>query len=116
MNKVKIRREVYNAFKTYMQDIKIFRTGLNVYREKEDDLYVADVEGYYSLGKNLIVVNYTDAGATNKNYNEMLAVMITKESKKIKQDDYFTINNIKYRIINIQNVLDIYLDLTLERM
>ncbi|MGY0372478.1 hypothetical protein [Clostridium sp. JNZ J1-5] len=116
MNKSKIRREVYNAFKPYMQDIRIFRTGVNDYREKEDDLYVADVEGYYSLGKNLIVVNYTDAGATNKNYNEMLSVMLDSNSLKIRKDDCLTINNIKYRIINIQNVLDIYLDLTLERM
>ena len=116
MNKIKTKREIYNAFKPYMQNIRIFRTGTNDYGEKEEDLYVTEIEGYYSLGKNLIAINYTDAGAINKNYNEMLSVMINDNSLKIKQDDYFYLNDIKFRIVNIQNVMDIYLDLTLERV
>lgn len=116
LNKIKLRREVYNAFKPYMKDVIIKRDGLNDYKERSKDLYVCTIEGYYSLGKNLIVVNYVDAGAVNKNYNEMLSVMITEDSKKVKKDDYFCLDNIKYRIINIQNVSDIYLDFTLERV
>ncbi|WP_315114544.1 hypothetical protein [uncultured Clostridium sp.] len=116
MNKTKVAREVYNSFKEHMQEIKIFRSGLNEYKEKVDDLYVSTIEGYYSLGKNLISINYSDAGAINKNYNEMLSVIITEDSKKVKKDDYFCLDNVKYRIINIQNVLGIYLDFTLERV
>ncbi|ARC85645.1 hypothetical protein U732_1120 [Clostridium argentinense CDC 2741] len=99
-----------------MQEIEIFRNGLNEYNEKINDLYVSTIEGYYSLGKNLISINYTDAGAINKNYNEMLSVMITEDSKKVKKDDYFSLDDIKYRIINIQNVEGVYMDLTLERV
>lgn len=116
MNKTKLAREIYNSFKEHMQEIKIFRSGLNEYKEKVNDLDVSTIEGYYSLGKNLIGINYTDAGAINKNYNEMLSVMITEDSKKVKKDDYFYLDNIKYRIINIQNVAGVYMDFTLERV
>ena len=116
MNKVKTKREVYNSFKPYMKNIAIFRNDVNEYGEKDKDIYVTEIEGYYSLAKNLIVVNYTHSGAINKNYNEMISVMISDDSFKIKQDDYFNINNTNYRIINIQNVMDIYLDFTLERV
>jgi len=116
MNKIKTKREIYNAFKPYMQNVRIFRTGINDYGEKEDDLFVTEIEGYYSLGKNLIAINYTDGGAINSNYNEMLSVMVDKESKKIQKDDYFNLNDVKFRIVHIQNVMDIYLDLTLERV
>lgn len=116
MNKIKAKREVYNAFKPYMQKMKIFRIGTNDYGEKQEDLYVCTIEGYYRLAESTLVVNYRDSGAINKNYNEKLSVMVTEDSLKIKQNDYFILNDTKYRIINIQNILDVYLDFTLERV
>lgn len=115
MNNSKIKREIYKSFKPFMKPIRVYRNGLNAYKEKTQNLFVGNIQGFYSRGKNLIVKLYKTTSDTNINYNEILSCMINEESLKINIDDYFILNNIKYQIIDIQNNNNFYLDLTLNR-
>lgn len=111
--------------KGLMKDIVILRDKLNAFREKNDDNYVCTVKGYYYRNETKIVLNLSESGTINDQYNEKLLVVYDDESKKIKQDDYFfykeDIDNkenegIKYKIIDTGNKENIVFNMSINRM
>lgn len=118
INRAKISERIYKQLerKGLLKEIKILRNGKNVYGEKLEDLYVTTVKAYYYKEKSKINIG-ADTGATiNINYYDKLLVAYSEESKKIKQDDYFALDNIKYKIIDTGNVENIVFDMHLNRM
>ncbi|CDI49177.1 hypothetical protein [Clostridium tetani] len=117
-NRGKISRQIYKQLekKGLLKEIKILRNGKNAYGEKLEDLYVATIKGYYYRKENKINIS-SDTGATiNTNYYDKLLVTYNEESKKIKQDDYLTLDGIKYKVIDTGNVENIVFDMYLNRM
>ncbi|MBV1816858.1 hypothetical protein ACIR03_02720 [Clostridium cochlearium] len=117
INRGKISKQIYKQLekKGLLKEIKVLRNGKNAYGEKLEDLYVTTIKGYYYRKENKINIS-SDTGATiNTNYYDKLLVAYNEESKKIKQDDYFTLDGTKYKIIDTGNVEDIIFDMILER-
>ncbi|WP_096635821.1 hypothetical protein [Clostridium cochlearium] len=118
INRGKISKQIYKQLekKGLLKEVKILRNGKNAYGEKLEDLYVTTIKGYYYRKENKINIS-SDTGATiNTNYYDKLLVAYNEESKKIKQDDYFTLDGTKYKIIDTGNVEDIVFDMYLNRM
>ncbi|MBU3208525.1 hypothetical protein KPL28_02610 [Clostridium algidicarnis] len=118
INRAKISKKVYKQLekKGLLREVKILRIGKNAYDEKLEDLYVTTIKTYYYREKSKINIS-SDSGATvNINYYDKLLVAYNEESKKIKQDDYFTLDEVKYKIIDTGNVENIVFDMRLDRM
>ncbi|MBU3205131.1 hypothetical protein [Clostridium algidicarnis] len=118
INRTKISKKVYKQLerKGLLREIKILRIGKNAYGEKLEDLYVTTIKAYYYKEKSKINIS-PDTGATvNINYYDKLLTAYDEENKKIKQDDYFTLDEVKYKIIDTGNVENIVFDMRLDRM
>lgn len=118
INREKIASRLYRQLerKGLLKEIKILRTGLNAFKEKQEDLYVCTVKAYYYKKENKIVIKTDIAATINSQYNDRLLVIFNEESQKIKKDDYFILNNTKFKIIEPNNVEDIVFDMYLDRM
>lgn len=100
-----------------MKDIIILRAGKNIFGEYEEDQYVSTVKGYYHIGSTSvnIVNNSTDAANLNRNYQDRLLMIVDDEVKKIKEHDYFKLDDVMYEIIDKGNIQDIVWDTYLKR-
>ena len=102
----------------FMKEVKILRQDDNVFGEKRDDDYVCIVKGFYHMGGTSVnVVNDSaDAANLNKNYQDRFLLIVDDEVKKIKEHDYFKLDDVMYEIIDKGNVEDIVWDTCLKRM
>ncbi|BFN04369.1 hypothetical protein [Clostridium tetani] len=118
INRGKISRRIYKQLekKGLLKEIKILRNGKNAYGEKLEDLYVTTIKGYYYREKSKINISADTGAAINTDYREKLLVTYNEESKKIKQDDYLTLDGIKYKVIDTGNVENIVFNMYLDRM
>ncbi|WPC42956.1 hypothetical protein [Clostridium sp. JS66] len=118
INRVKYSKQILKALtsKGLMKDVVIKRNDKNDFGEKQDDLEVCTVKGYYYKNETKIVLNLSESGTINDQYNEKLLIVFNDGSKDIKQDDYFVLNDIKYKIIDTGNIEDIVLNMTIDRM
>ena len=118
MNRKKIALRLYKQLekKGLLKEIKILRTGLNAFKEKQEDLYVCTIKGYYYKKENKIVLRTDTAATVNTQYNDKLLVVFNEESQKIRKDDYFILNNTKFKIVEPNNVENIVFDMYLDRM
>lgn len=118
INRAKISEKLYKQLdkKGLLREIKVFRIGQNAYGEKIEELYVATIKAYYYRENKKIVINTNISGTVNNNYCDKLLVTYNEESDKLKQDDYFILDNVKYKIADTGNVENIILDMYLERM
>lgn len=118
INRAKISLKIYKQLerKGLLKEVKILRSGENAYGEKLEDLYVTTIMVYYYRKENKINISSDTGAAVNANYSDKLLVTFNEESKKIKQDDYFVLNNIKFRIVDPNNVENIVLDMYLDRV
>lgn len=118
INRAKISEKIYNQLekKGLLKEVIILRIGTNAYKEKKEDLYVCTIKGYYYKNNLKLTLSFGDAATVNHGNEDKLLVTFNDESKKIKKDDYFTFDNVKYKIIELGNVEDIIFDMSLERM
>ena len=118
INRAKVSKKVYKQLerKGLLKEIKILRTGVNAYKEKKEDLYVCTIKGYYYKNNLKLTLAFGEAATINHGNEDKLLVVVNDESKKIKKDDYFILDNVKYKIIELGNVEDIIFDMSLERM
>lgn len=120
INRTKIGLKIFKQLekKGLLKDIVILRAGENVFREKQDDLYVCTVKGYYHTGSTSInIINgSTDATTINKNYQDKLLMIVDDSTRKIQGHDYFVLDNVKYEIVDKGNVEDIVYDSCLKRL
>lgn len=116
--KQRIRRQLIRKVTPFMKEVKILRQGENIFGEKQKDQYVCAVKGYYHTGGTSInVVNgSSDATNLNKNYQDRFLLIIDDEVKKIKEHDYFKLDDATYEIIDKGNIENIVWDTYLKRM
>lgn len=117
INRERIAKRILNSLtkKDLMKSIIIYRDGRNAFGETQEKQYVCTVQGFYHKDKSKLNLNFNEGGTLNTGYSEKLLVVYNEESKKIKQDDYFFLNDIKYKIIDKGNVQDIIFDMILNR-
>ncbi|APC41061.1 hypothetical protein [Clostridium estertheticum] len=117
INRTKISEKLYKQLdkKGLLKEIKILRIGKNAYKEKLNDLYVCTVKGFYYRKETRINISATESATLNSNYSERVLIIYDEESKKIKQDDYFTLAETKYKIIDTGNAENIIYDMQLDR-
>ena len=116
--KQRIRMQLVRKVTPFMKEVKILRQDDNVFGEKRDDDYVCIVKGFYHMGGTSVnVVNDSaDAANLNKNYQDRFLLIVDDEVKKIKEHDYFKLDDVMYEIIDKGNVEDIVWDTCLKRM
>ncbi|MFL0197277.1 hypothetical protein ACJDU8_17180 [Clostridium sp. WILCCON 0269] len=115
--KQKIRNQLVKKVTPFMKEVKVLRSEGNVFGEKGNDQYVCTTNGYYHVGSTSVnIVNYsTEAANLDKNYQDRLLLIVDDEVKKIKEHDYFQLDDVKYEIINKGNVEDVVWDTYLKR-
>ena len=118
INRAKISLKIYKQLdkKDLLKSIIILRDDENAFKEKVNDLYVCTVKGYYYKNNLKITFISADAASLNKGYEDKLLVVNNDESKKMRKDDYFTLDGVKYKILELGNVEDIVFDMSIERM
>ena len=114
----RISERIYRQLskKGLLKEIKILRNGKNAFGEKQEDLYVCTVEGYYYRKDSKIIYRLDDAASVNEQYTDKLLVNVNDESLKIKRDDYFYLNDTKFLIVDTNNIEDIIFDMYLRRL
>lgn len=115
--KQKIRNQLVKKITPFMEEVTILREGKNIFGEYEKDQYVCKIKGYYHTGSTSInIVNYiTEAADLNRNYQDRLLLIVDDEVKKIKEHDYFKLDDVMYEIIDKGNIEDIVWDTYLKR-
>lgn len=118
INRAKISAKIYKQLerKGLLKEIKILRSGLNAFKEKQEDLYVCTIKGYYYRKENKVNIKSEEGATVNTNYYDKLLVIYNESSIKIKQDDYFTLDGVKYKIVDTGNIENIVFDMFLDRM
>lgn len=118
LNRAKISEKIYKQLdkKDLLQEIKILRSGTNAYKGKVNDLYVCTIKGFSHKEANSVESKTVQAATINELYSDMFIVIVNEESKKIKQDDFFTLDNVKYKIIDTNSIQDIIFDMYLKRV
>ncbi|AND84269.1 hypothetical protein GTH52_07080 [Clostridium tyrobutyricum] len=113
--KQRIRRQLVRKVAPFMKDIIILRKGENIFGEYEEDQYVCTVKGYYHKGGTYITNFINDGANLNRNYEDRLLFILDDEVKKIKEHDYFKLDDVIYEIIDKGNIEDIVWDTYLKR-
>ena len=115
--KQKIRNQLVKKVTPFMKEVIVLRAGENVFGEYEEDQYVCKIKGYYHTGSTStnIVNNSTEAANLNRNYQDRLLLIVDDEIKKIKEHDYFKLDDVMYEIVDKGNIEDIVWDTYLKR-
>lgn len=118
INRAKISEKIYKKLekKRLLKEVNILRIGTNAYNEKIEDLYVCTIKCYYYKNNLKLTLSFGEAATVNDGNEDKLLVVVNDESKKIKKDDYLTLDSVKYKIIDLGNVEDIIFDMSLDRM
>ena len=114
-NKIKPKiQKVIDKFPTY---VDIYRDVKNEFGEPGGKDLICSVKGFYHEGNTQISAITTDKGQVKRNKQIFLMVVYDDTSVKIRENDYFFLEDIKYIIRDLgnQNRLNIYFDMLLER-
>jgi hypothetical protein len=118
IKRAKISQKIYSQLdkKGLLKEVTILRTQKNAYKERLQDLFVCKIKGYYHREEARVEAESTQSATINKLYNNKFLIIVDDDSKKIDQDDFFTLDNVKYKIIDKGSVEDIVYDMYLQRM
>ena len=114
-NKIKPKiQKVIDKFPTY---VDIYRNPKNEFGEPGGKDLICSVKGFYHEGNAQISVITTDKGQVKRSKQIFLMVIYDEDTMKIKENDYFFLEDVKYIIKDLgnQNRLNIYFDMLLER-
>ena len=114
-NKIKPKiQKVIDKFPTY---VDIYRDVKNEFGEPGGKDLVCSVKGFYHEGNTQISAITTDKGQVKRSKQMFLMVVYDEDTIKIKENDYFLLDNVKYIIKDLgnQNRLNIYFDMLVER-
>ena len=114
-NKVKPKiQRVIDKFPTY---VDIYRDVENEFGEPEGKDLICSVKGFYHEGNTQISAITADKGQVKRSKQMFLMVICDKDTIKIKESDYFILEDTKYIIRDLgnQNRLNIYFDMLVER-
>lgn len=114
-NKIKPKvKKVIDKFPTY---VDIYRDTKNEFGEPDGKGIICDnLKGFYHEGNNMISAITTGKGEVKRSKQKFLMVIYDEETIKIRENDYFLLDGVKYVIKDLgnQNRLNIYLDMLLE--
>jgi hypothetical protein len=118
IDKAKISEKLYKQLdkKGLLKEIIIFRLKKSVYKEKASELYVCTLKGYYHKSNLKLNITSEESATTNRGYSDKFLAICDTESNKILEDDYFKLNGVSYKIIELGNIEDIIFDMSLSRM
>ena len=114
-NKVKPKiQKVIDKFPTY---VDIYRDVKNEFGEPVGKDLICTVKGFYHEGNTQISAITTDKGQVKRSKQIFLMVVYDDTTIKIKENDYFSLDDVRYIIRDLgnQNRLNIYFDMLLER-
>lgn len=98
------------------KQISIFREKLNEFNEPNGKEKICIVYGYVYEEESKINISVNDGGSIKSKGSDKLLVTNNESSRKIKENDYFSYEDKKYKIIDLGNKMDIVFDMTLERI
>lgn len=107
---------IEKAIKKFGKLITIKRPTLNEFKEPIGDVEVCKVHGFYYRGNNILRVQANVVGEINTSKEEKLMVIMDDNTELLKKGDTFTLNNVKYKLLDLGNSFDLYYDITLERL
>ena len=113
-NKIKPKvKKVIDKFPTH---VDVYRDVKNEFGEPEGKDLICSVKGFYHEGNTQISAITTDKGQVKRSKQVFLMVIYNEDTVKIKENDYFLLDNVKYVIKDKgnQNRLNIYFDMLLE--
>ena len=107
-------KKVIDKFPTY---VDIYRNVKNEFGEPGGKDLVCSVKGFYHEGNTQISAITTDKGQVKRSKQMFLMVIYDEDTVKIKENDYFLLDDVKYIIKDLgnQNRLNIYFDMLVER-
>ena len=114
-NKIKPKiQKVIDKFPTY---VDIYRDVKNEFGEPVGKDLICTVKGFYHEGNTQISTITTDKGQVKRSKQIFLMVVYDDTTVKIKENDYFLLDDVKYIIRDLgnQNRLNIYFDMLVER-
>ena len=114
-NKIKPKiQKVIDKFPTY---IDIYRDVKNEFGEPVGKDLICSVKGFYHEGNTQISAITTDKGQVKRSKQIFLMVVYDDTTIKIKENDYFSLDDVRYIIRDLgnQNRLNIYFDMLVER-
>ena len=114
-NKIKPKiQKVIDKFPTY---IDIYRDVKNEFGEPVGKDLICTVKGFYHEGNTQISAITTDKGQVKRSKQIFLMVVYDDTTIKIKENDYFSLDDVRYIIRDLgnQNRLNIYFDMLVER-
>lgn len=115
MNTEKIKAQVKKAIDRFGKDVEIKRNSVNEFGEPSGEALVTIIKGYYHKGSSFIGINITEGAKVTTNRTEMLMIVLDEEGQKVQEGDFFTLNSVKYEIVDLGNNFDIYNDMSLKR-
>lgn len=116
INKERIKVQVAKAISQDPSVVDVKRQGVNAFNEPQGEFDVTKITGFFYNGSQSLNINVTTGASTITGRNEKFIVVYDTEGQKIKENDYFILNGIKYKITDLGNLFDICLDMTLERV
>ena len=114
-NKIKPKiQKVIDKVPTY---IDIYRDVKNEFGEPVGKDLICTVKGFYHEGNTQISAITTDKGQVKRSKQIFLMVVYDDTTIKIKENDYFSLDDVRYIIRDLgnQNRLNIYFDMLIER-
>lgn len=112
----KIKPKVKKVIDKFPTCVDIYRDVKNEFGEPGGKDLICSVKGFYHEGNTQISAITTDKGEVKRSKQKFLMVIYDEVTIKIQENDYFMLDDIKYRIKDLgnQNRLNIYFDMLLE--
>ena len=118
INKDKIKNQILKQLTSngVMKPFIIYRNGVNEFKESTGEDKVCEVQGYFHKQNKVVNLNIRESGAITTNHREKLLVVCDESSLLIKKGDLFYKDDVKYKIIDPGNNMDIVFDMSVERV
>lgn len=112
----KIKPKVKKVIDKFPTVVDVYREVKNEFGEPEEEQFICSVTGFYHEGTSQISAITADKGEVKRNKQKFLMVLYDETTINIKENDYFILDNIRFKIKDLgnQNRLNIYLDMSLE--
>lgn len=119
LNKEKIRQRVAKAIEKMPSEAVIKRPELNEFEEAtENETTICTINGLYHKGNTTLNINMVEGGVVTSNKKEFLMVVYDTAAQLIKAGDnlYLGAAETLYKVQDLGNSHDIYLDMLIEKV
>lgn len=112
----KIKPKVKKVIDKFPTIVDIYRESKNEFGEPGGEELICNVKGFYHEGTSQISAITADKGEVKRAKQEYLMILYDDITINIKDNDYFTLDNKRYKIRDKgnKNRLNIYFDMQIE--